>query len=298
MGGKLETVRSDIGMPRILAILARDGAVIVEDLLSPDLLARMNAEFDAAIAGAAPGSKSRLVSRRMFHGDRTKRVCGLARFSPAFVELMQHPILLGWADDALRRNAGGYWMNTGQLMVIGPGEPAQYLHRDQDNWPMFSQMGRDAPECTVSVMVALSPFTEELGATRVVPGSHAWDDYGRKVDQSATIPAVMPAGAGLLYSGKVVHGAGHNRTTDLWRRGLHLSYVLGWLRPEEAHTLAVPWEVAKDLPPKARELLGYASYDPNPHYGGRLWLLDFDDARHVLADGDIPEEKIPEPAYP
>ena len=90
----------------------------------------------------------------------------------------------------------------------------------------------------------------------------------------------MKAGSGLLYSGEVIHGAGANRTTDQFRRGLHVSYVLGWLVPEEASPLGVPWK-SRATCRKARRLLGYESYDPAPHYGGRLWLVDFEDAAKV-----------------
>jgi hypothetical protein len=37
----------------------------------------------------------------------------------------------------------------------------------------------------------------------------------------------------------VVHGAGANTTTDQWRRGMHSSYVVGWLRTEENHYLTL-----------------------------------------------------------
>ncbi len=64
-------------------------------------------------------------------------------------------------------------MNTGQVMIIGPGERAQGLHRDCYNWPRAS--APDWPSCpdvTLSAIIALGEVTEEVGATRVIPGSH------------------------------------------------------------------------------------------------------------------------------
>jgi ectoine hydroxylase-related dioxygenase (phytanoyl-CoA dioxygenase family) len=87
----------------------------------------------------------------------------------------------------------------------------------------------------------------------------------------------MEAGSVLLFSGKTIHGGGANRTTDQWRIALHLSYLLGWLRTEEAHPFSIPLDVVAGLPPRARELLGFTQYDPAPHGGGRLWLVDFED---------------------
>lgn len=123
-------------------------------------------------------------------------------------------------------------MNTGQVMIIGPGEKAQWLHRDADNWPLI--LGPTAKPVTVSCMFALSEFTAENGATRVVPGSHKWDDFTRKAVDSEVTQAVMPAGSALIYSGTVLHGGGANTTNAEWREGMHLSFLVGWLTPEEA----------------------------------------------------------------
>jgi ectoine hydroxylase-related dioxygenase (phytanoyl-CoA dioxygenase family) len=92
----------------------------------------------------------------------------------------------------------------------------------------------------------------------------------------------MPAGSALLYLGKTVHGAGANRTSDAWRHGLHMSFVLGWLTPEEASPIGVPWEIAQHYSPRVQRLLGYASPGPGEHEPPRNWLIDFVDVRNYL----------------
>ena len=64
-------------------------------------------------------------------------------------------------------------------MIVGPGEKEQVLHRDIGIWPFIQKMGKAAPEVMVSILLALSDFTEEVGATRVIPGSHLWDDFSQ-----------------------------------------------------------------------------------------------------------------------
>ncbi len=155
------------------------------------------------------------------------------------------------------------------------------LHRDEVNWPHFPWGG---PELTVSSMFALTDFTEENGATVVAPGSHRWTEIEREPEPEELTQAVMKAGSVLLYTGKVIHGAGANRTTDTCRRGMHVSYVVGWLRPEEHHAMAVPLELARQMPERAQQLLGYRSYHPSK-FGGRLGLVDYEDAALVQADG-------------
>ncbi len=278
---RLTTVARDTPIEQILEDIARDGAVIVSELIDPDTLARLNAELDQAIQATPPGSRTGDRMWELFHGRRTVRFTRLAARSASFLNLLLHPVMIAWADRALLPHCGSYWLNTGQMMVIGPGEPAQFLHRDQSNWPYFNQSGPRGPEATVSCMFALTDFTEEVGATRIIPGSHLWPDYYTEGRPEQTVGAAMKAGSGLLYSGKVIHGAGANRTADQSRRGLHVSYVLGWLTPEEASPLGVPWEMAQSLPEKARRLLGYVSYDPGQTRGGRLWLVDFEDVAKI-----------------
>jgi ectoine hydroxylase-related dioxygenase (phytanoyl-CoA dioxygenase family) len=131
-------------------------------------------------------------------------------------------------------------------------------------------------------MFALSDFTLANGATVVVPGSQRLPPglvRGADFSDEETAAATMPAGSGMIYSGRVIHGAGHN-TGDTWRYGLHVSFVVGWLRPEEASPLVVDRRRAAELPERARRLLGWASY--HSEAGGRTWLVDFEDASRLF----------------
>jgi len=52
------------------------------------------------------------------------------------------------------------------------------------------------------------------------------------------------------------HGGGANQTTRP-RLGVILEYAAGWLRQQENHCLAVPRDIARELPERLQELLGY-----------------------------------------
>ena len=92
---------------------------------------------------------------------------------------------------------------------------------------------------------ALTDFTEENGATRVVPGSIKWPD-NRKIEGREIACAEMRRGSALLYTGSVFHGAGANQS-GADRVGMNLTYSLAWLRQEENQYLSCPPEIAKDL---------------------------------------------------
>jgi hypothetical protein len=266
---------ADADWDHVWAAFERDGGVIVQRFLAPDLLARLNAEVAPLIEHHHAGSATDGFWTD-FHGDRTKRVTGLAAQSPAWCEVLCDPRYGAMADRYL--GAGDYWLNTGQLIAIGPGESPQMLHRDELNWPH----ARRDTEITVTAIFALTDFTEENGATVIAPGSNHWEGVLPDVPPGSTCQAVMPAGSALLYSGKVIHGGGANSTADEWRVGLHAGFCCAWLRAEENHQLTVPLDAAQTMPERVQWLLGFRSYDPPDGLGGRLGLVNYDDAASLL----------------
>ncbi len=270
-----EVNRAD-GPTAVLDALEADGAVIVHDFLAPDLLERFRDDMVAHASGQRAGTTDDLGVFRKFWGERTMRFTRLAHRSRAFVEILTDPFYRAIADAVLLPSAQDYWMNTGQMMIIGPGERSQFLHRDADNWP--ADLCRPGGiEVTLSCMFAITDFTAAAGATRVVPGSQAWDDYERRALPDEVCQAVMPAGSGMIYTGRVLHGGGANTTVDEFRYGLHLSYVAGWLTPEEAGPLGTTWDDVRDLPADAQRLLGWRRSHIDDRWPAPLWTVDYDD---------------------
>ncbi|TSA52594.1 MAG: mitomycin antibiotic biosynthesis protein [Actinobacteria bacterium] len=263
-------------LTEILAVLARDGGVIVHNMLSPQVVANLLKELAPQSETSQVGPKSDNENVNHFWGQQTKRFTRLAQRSQTFAdEVLIHPTLTGVADELLKPSCASYWMNTGQMMIVMPGGAPQYMHRDSDDWP--AMCSPTAPPCQISCMFALSDFTAENGATRVAPGSHLWSDYSRQAADDEITQAVMPAGSGMIYLGKTLHSAGANKTENEARFGMHLSYVLGWLTPEEAGCLGVTEDRAKTFTKQQQQLLGYRCYDASDINGGRLWTVDYED---------------------
>ena len=263
-------------LTEILAVLAQDGGVIVHNMLSPQVVANLLIELAPQSETSQVGPKSSNENVNHFWGQQTKRFTRLAQRSQTFAdEVLVHPTLTGVADELLKPYCASYWMNTGQMMIVMPGGAPQYMHRDSDDWP--AMCSPSAPPCQISCMFALSDFTAENGATRVAPGSHLWSDYSRQAADDEITQAVMPAGSGMIYLGKTLHSAGANKTENEPRFGMHLSYVLGWLTPEEAGCLGVTEDRAKTFTKQQQQLLGYRCYDASDLNGGRLWTVDYED---------------------
>jgi ectoine hydroxylase-related dioxygenase (phytanoyl-CoA dioxygenase family) len=260
----------------------RDGGVIVEGVLSPEMIARINADVDPYLEGMDPVRDFGAEEGSGAFMPRTKRLEGLVEKSDAVVELILDERYQAWVASVLTWGAE-YQFNAGQVIEIGPGEPPQTPHRDEATWP---EVAGGPHEILASCMYALTPFTEESGGTRVVPGSHKPDSdvnpYTLDVDRD-TIAVEMDAGSAFFFTGKLIHGGGQNRTTDYYRRGMTLTCSLGWLKPEEAQTLAVSLDRARALPKRMRELCNFAGYRA---YGDKSSIcshrLDLNDPYKVL----------------
>jgi len=259
----------------MLEVFNADGGVIVESMFERATITTMREAIVEAAPGYAPGSATQGLGDdgKTFVGANTVRFSSLGKLCPAYFEMLDNQVFEALADAVLLPNCGSYWLNTGQAMLIGPGEPAQVLHRDSNNWlNHVAPTWPNGPEVTISAMIALNEVTEELGATRVVPGSHRWPDLSRFETDLETVPAEMSPGDAFVYSGKVLHGGGANETAKQWREAMHISFVVGWLTPEEANAIDYTTVELQTQSPRVQRLLGHRSYDPRPHAGGGLWL--------------------------
>jgi ectoine hydroxylase-related dioxygenase (phytanoyl-CoA dioxygenase family) len=277
----------------IHAAIERDGAVIIEGLLSAEVVARVNDEVGAALDDADPEAELFNPIMKAFHGPYTKQVAGACAISPTFAtEVMCHSLLLALCDRILLPSCARYQLNLGHLLQRGPGADEQLLHRDELVW---SDVPRPAPELQLATVIALVDFTRENGGTRIVPGSHRWPDrdlspseqFARARPTEKEIAyAEMPAGSAVVYTGGTIHAGGSN-VTEIPRRGAHLSYGLGWLRTEENNYLAVPPAIAATLPRHAQELLGYAVHDGIARGGGYLGMVRMQNPVELLGRDEL-----------
>jgi ectoine hydroxylase-related dioxygenase (phytanoyl-CoA dioxygenase family) len=278
--------RLDAGTPtdRIVAALHEHGGVIVEGVLDGDLLARFNAELDPILDGVSPERAYLNPAIDFFFGNRVRQITAVAAQSRIFGgDILCHPFYTAVCDAVLLPSCSRYQLNIAQVMDRGPGAEQQILHRDEDVW---IHLPRPHPELQVASVLALIDFTAELGATVIAPGSHCWERDRYPTPDELTC-AAMPAGSAVLYLGSTMHAGGANTTADRWRRGMHMSFVVGWLRTEENNYLSTPPDVARTLPRRSQELLGYAAHDAIAVGGGYLGTVDLLDPIDLLAAGKL-----------
>ncbi len=250
----------------IFAALDRDGVVVIESLAGAEPLARATVELAPWLSRPVDESP---LGNNAFTGLRTLRTSGLIAKSRACGDLAAAPAVLAVVDRVLGPQCARFQLSFTQAIVIGPGERAQAIHRDTSMYPLR----RPGPEVFVNAIWALDEFTAENGATRFHVGSQLWPDERIPTVADQAVAAAMPRGSVVVYYGSIYHGGGANSTADRVRTGIAFGYTLGWLRQEENQYLAVPPEIARDLPIELQRLIGYAE-----HYPFLGWYEGQDDA--------------------
>lgn len=232
-------------LDEVIAALRRDNYVIIDNLVSSAFMDELEAELDPYINDSPVGAEDHL-------GKKTRRTGALVARSPLSHRLIRHPTILGAVGDFLG-HASAYQLMLTQVISIYPGESAQGLHQDENAWDYFPFPLDYHVQC--NTLWALSDYTAEMGATRVVPGSHTAGPDAQFSDADC-LQAEMERGSVLLYSGKIWHSGGANRSSRI-RKAVNINYAVGWVRQEENQYLACPPDVAAGLDDDMLRLIGY-----------------------------------------
>ena len=256
--------------------IAEDGYTILPDAIEPGLLdeiddALVKLEHDLGIVPAD----------NLFEGLHTTRVYNLLIHGPTFQKVPVHPNVLPVVEGVLDP---GLLISSLSSIAIGPGEHAQPIHADDQLIPLT----RPHVPIICNTMWAITDFTEENGATRLIPGSHKRDEPPNPLEPyDDTVAAVMPKGSVLVWVGSLWHGGGANKT-DQRRVGIAMNYCAGYIRQQENQQLGLSPEKVQQFEPRLRQLVGYGVYNMlighiNKHSPEQLLLGD--GTSHMVWDG-------------
>jgi len=196
------------------------------------------------------------VGTNDFYGLKTKRAYSILKYTRSIDCLLTNPRLSTMVEALLAPNA---LLSTTNYVEILPGERAQKLHYDQQ----FGNIGAETrgTDYTINFMFAVDDFTEENGATIIIPGSHLWPVNRLPLPTDVRSCAAMKAGSVCMFSGNLWHSGGSNNTQKT-RRGVISVFIQPWLRAIENHFLAVPFPIAAALPVQIQSYLGYSLHHP------------------------------------
>ncbi|PJM98532.1 hypothetical protein CG740_35425 [Streptomyces sp. CB01201] len=209
-------------------------------------------------------------------GERdNKRVWTLLNKGSVFQRLLDHPDV----GQLLAQILGDpYLLSAIQANFVSPGDDPLPLHSDQGYvprpWPPYAM--------TASVIWMIDAFTEDNGATTVVPNTHVPDERSdpraavqrARLIRKGGIPVCGPAGSALIFDGRIVHGT-HVNTTDRARLAVLTYFCRPFVRQQENFSLSLAPEVVSALPENIRALLGF-----------RIWQT-LGSVEGVCAEGDI-----------
>jgi ectoine hydroxylase-related dioxygenase (phytanoyl-CoA dioxygenase family) len=233
---------------RHLERIRRDGYCVVENAIEADLL-------DGLVADLERLERERSVepAENDFEGHRTLRVYNLLAHGKVWERVPVHENVLPIVEGVLDP---GCLVSSLSSIKILPGETEQPIHADDQLMPV----AKPHVPFVCNTMWALTDFTEENGATRLVPGSHLADRspvYGQHYD---SIAAEMAKGSVLVWHGSLWHGGGANRT-ERPRIGIAMNYCAGFIRQQENQQLGIPRRTAAGFSRRLQRLCGYGVYN-------------------------------------
>ena len=228
--------------------LEEDGYCILENVIEDDLIkevresvARLETELDVQPRG------------NRAEGYATKRMYNLLAKDRAFWKLPIHENVLPFPEYLLDDEC---ILSGTTCMNIGPGEVHQGLHSDDG----LVSVKRPRIPFMVTTIWAFTDFTDENGATRIVPGSHKFDHEPRKGQQIEHIPAEMKAGSVLVVNGGTWHCGGANTSEDEWRLGVSVQYCQGYLRQQQNQYYSLAPNDVRAMPQRLAALCGFSLY--------------------------------------
>jgi ectoine hydroxylase-related dioxygenase (phytanoyl-CoA dioxygenase family) len=235
---------------------ADNGYVIVRDLLDSDMLLKLRVAMEKITnnpESLPPNLKDKLFFEREHvknnsskYPDLTPEQCGnsvrevsdLPLFDSLFARLIYYEPLLDVLEALFQSDEFSFYLQIGHPKAARVGNGLLHFHRDCANEDFTSAN-------TITVILCLDEMTAENGATVFVPKSHKVSDEEamkprwRTVEESELSPnnlvkAICPAGSGIFFSSKIIHGTGHNRS-DYSRQTI----LMGWAGSDVFPTSAV-----------------------------------------------------------
>ncbi len=272
---------SNLGLPPLTKDLeeARQhfdefGLALIADALSADEIQEAKERLIEQATAERQKGVAMMDSGAQFHPDGpNQRVWSLITKGEIFRKIAVKEAPLSIIRDRFAKSYDGPMPEpfSGEMLLSSlsaniacKGGLPMAIHFDQGYLPITPY------PMVINMMWMLSDFTNDNGATLVLPGSHKLKNTNPIVkgqpipppeDAPAPIPVVAPAGTVMVFDGMLWHGTGANQT-DYPRYGILAYYCRPFMRQQEHFWLTLDWEEANSYSPELKELLGFKMWGP------------------------------------
>lgn len=192
-----------------------------------------------------------------------KVVFNLHNKNISWFQLFEHPQVLSLLDTMLKRGSykdeEPYYLNNISARCPLKDCLGQQLHIDSNlpgiNYPII-----------INVLWLIDDFTLENGATRLVPGSHKWQEFASEgLVHKDEIRITGSKGSALIFNANLWHGGGIN-TTDQSRWAIALGYARWFIKPSFDFMRNTPQHIYDQMTEKQKDLLGFRSVPPKDEF--------------------------------
>ncbi len=201
------------------------------------------------------------IFRELILNERTLALVGHV-LGPDFLLSASDAIVARPGSNVMSLHTDQWWLPAPTPRGARPGHIGAVRRDTFNDWDRERPGPALNPPAVCNIMWMACDFTEENGATRIVPGSHL---SGENADPSVphkieTVAAAGTAGTAVIFEGRTWHAIGVNRT-DEPRYGVVTNYCGPQFRQMENFTLGTRPDVLAEADERLLELLGFRQWD-------------------------------------
>lgn len=241
------------------------------EVLRSRLVEQAELELEADVATV---SSSGHAGKDRHYGGRdgkappiSQQVSFLPNKGAEFRPLIHHPIGLAYSEHVFR--GVPFNLATQSGLFLRKGGKRQVLHADQQAWPFETPI-----PVMINILIALSDYDADMGATNVVPGSHRFPspDLEMSAEESAAsigstlIPMVCKAGDAMVFESRTWHCQGAS-TSDKTRIALGTVFAMHMVKPQDFYPAVIHDKVYDELSEADKDMLGFKVHF---EYAGRI----------------------------
>jgi ectoine hydroxylase-related dioxygenase (phytanoyl-CoA dioxygenase family) len=237
-------------LEQALDSLSRHGFAIVEDVLGSDQIERMR----VALYRVRDLIVGEVGSERLETAGELGVLRLMLRYDERFYSLLELDEVLAIVDHTVSATGILHLQNGLILPSFPPGSAPDVFqtsfHRD---FPRY--MGGYV--ASINTFVTIDEFTDENGATLVVPGSHQRAEPPEHAEMLAgAVPAVCPAGSMIAFDSTLWHAAGTN-TSGCDRLAVNQQFTRSFIKQQIDYVRAIGADNVVRQPERTQQLLGW-----------------------------------------